>query len=91
MSLLANNLIVLLYFLICRLQDNSSAEGSAEGRVEGKNKFHVESLSLHSAEKKRGLVREVYRHERARWDSHRHGADDNETIWPKLYRLSKHT
>ena len=64
MSLLANNLIVLLYLQICCLQDNSSAEGVGEGRgggrggggVEGRNGIHLEGLSLHGAKKKIGLV-----------------------------------
>jgi hypothetical protein len=53
MSLLANNLIVLLYLQICRLQDNSSSEGG----VEGKNGFHAKGLSLNGAKKETGLVR----------------------------------
>ncbi len=58
MSLLANNLIVLLYLQICCLQDNSSAGGDGDGGggVEGKNGFYAEGLSLHGAEKKIELV-----------------------------------
>jgi hypothetical protein len=60
MSLSAN--LILLYLQVCRIQDESIEKGS----VEGKNRIHTEGLSLHSARKKRRLVK-ICRHDRARW------------------------
>jgi hypothetical protein len=52
---LANSLIVLLHLQVCRIQDDTIAEG----RVKGKDRFHAEGLLLHGTEKKRGLVRSL--------------------------------